>query len=94
MPPPRLSARRTVLVAGLAAIVTGEWTVTRRSERFLEYARQCRAKAAILTGPDADEAALREFYLELARKYERAAWRPWLRVRPGAPLPRGSPLRQ
>ncbi|MDR3636631.1 MAG: hypothetical protein P4L84_22705 [Isosphaeraceae bacterium] len=79
----KTATRRSILFAGLAAIVVGgEVLYTRRKERYLRLARHHRHRAAPLDGQSGPEAALRCHHLKRARQYERAACRPWVRVTP------------
>ncbi len=79
--------RRWFLGVTVATLIAGDVWFLRRKNRLLERALACRAQAAALSGDTEREAAGRRHSLDLARKYEHAASRPWLKVEPEAPSP-------
>jgi hypothetical protein len=84
----RTVTRRSAFALLLVATVGGENLYARRKERYLHLARENRHQAALLDTSTKADAEFRRYHLELARRYERAACRPWLRV---VPLPPGLP---
>jgi hypothetical protein len=83
------TTRRAVVAALLTSLVGGELHYARRKERYLRSAARHRLLANLLSGRSERDRAFRRYHLELARRYERAAYFPWVRVAP-IPPPAGS----
>src|SRR5262249_14849430 len=94
MRPPRFRVRTLMVVVGVvASLVWGammgsrSYDYSRRAREYGASERGWREIAARDRGWARFGAQCAEYYAQLARKYRRAVWRPWMPVAPDPPAP-------
>ncbi|MGP0062486.1 MAG: hypothetical protein ACLQGP_02635 [Isosphaeraceae bacterium] len=81
---PRMTTRRWMVVVLIASVLLGVLVMLRRAAHFMRLALLHEHMAHLLrstTGPSADPKGA-DHNERLARKYQRAAARPWLAIEP------------
>ena len=81
---PRMTTRRWMVVVVVASPLLGVFVTLRRAAHFMRLAKVHEQLARLLrstTGPSADPKGA-DHNERLARKYQRAAARPWLAIEP------------
>jgi hypothetical protein len=81
---PRMTTRRWMVVVVVASLLLGAFVTWRRAAHYMRLAAVHEHWAHLLrstTGPSADPKGA-DHHERLARKYQRAAARPWLPIEP------------
>jgi hypothetical protein len=81
---PRMTTRRWMVVVVVASLLLGAFVTLRRAAHFMRLAAAHEALAQLLrssTGQSADPKGA-DHNERLAKKYQRAAARPWLAIEP------------
>ena len=88
MRPPRFRLRTLMVAVVFAAVALGGFEMLRRRERFLALAAYHASRAVSLTRYYSFFFPRKlPWHLDMQRKYERAATRPWLPIAPDPPPP-------
>jgi hypothetical protein len=90
--------RRLMIVVALIAVVSGSFRLKRRSEEFRQRAAKhewlSKPGGGSMMGPPevwmGELEVFQRYHDGMRRKYEYAAWHPWLSIEPDPPPPRVS----